>query len=150
MFSILGYPGDTVIFTFLGFMSDTIEVRYDEKLKYYANDIFLKKDTILLREVEIYPWATWEEFKEAFVNLEVSSPDIENAKNNIKIILESIEADLDIPPSAGINYRVTMNEIYNERMKYRFQPQYISILNPFAWAKFFEALQNGDFKTDKN
>lgn len=147
LFSVLGHPGDTVIFSHLGFMNDTTIVKYDGSLKYYARDIYLIEDTFLLSVVDIYPWSTWSEFKRTFLELEVDSKEMENARKNVEFIILAIENELDIPPDAALNYKASMNQMFNQRMKYYNFP-YVSILNPFAWMQFFEAIQRGDFKKD--
>jgi hypothetical protein len=41
-----------------------------------------------------------------------------------------------------------MEQQYRETFNQGMYPSY-QIFNPFAWAKFFQALKRGDFKSDK-
>ena len=100
-------------------------------------------DTIHLAEVKIFPWKTYEDFKVAFLNLDLPDQDRKNAVKNIELI--KAQLNMDFEPDADLSYKNAMNQQY-EKLYYNGQYPTIPILNPFNWAKFFQALKNGDFK----
>lgn len=49
------------------------------------------------------------------------------------------------PMDGSMNFRHSM-QLYQEKLYYNGQTQPITILNPFAWAEFIKAWQEGKFK----
>lgn len=102
----------------------------------------LKRDTITLPTLDVYPWPTKEQFKTAFVNLDLPDNDLIRAQKNID--------PANLPANAGgadpyMSYRYSMNQ-QQSKMYYMGQAQTISLMNPLAWAKFIDAWRNGAFK----
>ena len=104
-------------------------------------------DTILLKETVIYPWPTQEQFREAFVKLNIPDDDLERAKKNLarSEMKEKIE---NFSMDGSMNYRNTIQQRASQ-LYYVGQYQPNNLLNPIAWAKFIEAWQRGDFKKKK-
>jgi hypothetical protein len=112
--------------------------------KFLNLEILLYVDTLAIAEAKIYPWKSYEEFKEAFVNLNLPNEDMERARRNIALIRTQIIMDHE--PSARANFRNIMEQQYQQTFMQGQLPSY-QLLNPFAWAKFFKALKRGDFKS---
>jgi hypothetical protein len=110
-------------------------------------DVMLEVDTLVMEAVEIYPWKSYEEFKRAFVELKLPTDDMERARRNIALLRTQII--MDYYPDARANFRNVMEQQYRQTYNQGQYPSY-QILNPFAWAKFFEALKRGDYKSKKN
>ena len=142
-FSLVVREKDTIMFSTIGYKKYNyiIPEKLDEP--FINMDIMLEQDTIYIGEIKIYPWKTYEEFKEAFVNLKLPDDDMDNARRNIAYIKTQIL--LDNNPSPGANFRHVMEQQIQESYTRAQYPSY-QILNPFAWSKFFEALKRGDFK----
>jgi len=104
-------------------------------------------DTIHLSEVKIFPWKTYEEFKVAFLNLELPDDDEKRAYKNIALI--KAQLNMDFEPDADLSFKTAMQQHY-DKLYYAGQYPSIPLLNPLNWAKFFEALKRGDFKNDKD
>ena len=102
---------------------------------------------MVIEAAEIYPWKSYEEFKEAFVNLKLPTDDMERARRNIALLRTQIIMDHD--PDARENFKNVMEQQYRQTYTQGQFPSY-QLLNPFAWAKFFEALKRGDYKSKKN
>jgi hypothetical protein len=114
----------------------------------YPADIFMVSDTFQLAEVRIYPWKTYQEFKEAFLALDLPDDDEERAYQNIALIKTQIKTNRDgLGPSPNINFREVMKQEYNQ-LYTAGQSPYYTIFDPLRWAKFFESLKNGDFRQD--
>ncbi len=146
IFSIVTEVNDTVLFSTVGYKRRILVIPDTLPKPFLTIDFILHQDTILIDEVEIYPWKSYEEFKEAFLNLRLPEDDDERARRNIAIIKAQII--LDNSPNAKENFNNVMEQQYRQTFNKWMSPTY-QIFNPFAWAKFFEALKRGDFKNDK-
>jgi hypothetical protein len=146
-FSIVVEVFDTVLFSTLGYKRRTMVIPDTLRKPFLTTDIVLQEDTILIAEVEVYPWHSYEEFKEALLNLKLPDDDNERARRNIALIKTQII--LYNEPNARENFQYVMEQQYRETFSQGMYPSY-QIFNPFAWAKFFEALKRGDFKRDRD
>lgn len=142
-FSFVTEENDTIMFSSLGYRKKTVVIPDNLDEPFVTLDIILETDTIMLAQVEIYPWKNYEEFKEAFVNLKLPEDDMEKARKNIALMKTQII--LENNPNARANFKYIMDQQYQETFNQGLGPSY-SILNPFAWAKFFEAIKRGDYK----
>jgi hypothetical protein len=146
MFSFVVRPNDTILFSHMGHKG-TIHVIPDSLGgQQYPADIFMVSDTFQLAEVRIYPWKTYQEFKEAFLALELPDDDEQRAYHNIALIKTQIRMN-DFGPTPSINFREVMRQQYNQ-LYTAGQTPYYTIFDPMRWAKFFDALKRGDFKQD--
>lgn len=146
-YSIVVEEGDTVLFSAVGYKRKYLRMPQALSEPFLILDIMLEVDTIFIDAVEIYPWRSYEEFKEAFVNLKLPTDDMERARRNIALLRTQIIMDHE--PDARENFNYVMEQQYRQTFTQGQYPSY-QILNPFAWAKFFEALKRGDFKSKKN
>jgi len=105
---------------------------------------FLQRDTFLIKETVIYPWPSKEQFKEAFVKLNIPDDDIERARKNLDP--EQLAARAAIMPNTGTMSFKNEMEQYNQKIYYAGQSPPINLFNPIAWAQFIQAWKNGDFK----
>jgi hypothetical protein len=143
-FSLVVQPNDTIIFSSVGFCKQFFVIPDTIKTQDFYVEVRLKTDTIMLREVIIFPWNTYEKFKNAFVNLKVPKDDLERAIENFRLIEKQL-VDGDFSPDASLSYKNFMQQTYNQ-LYYAGQLPPNNLLNPLAWSKFFEALKNGDLK----
>jgi len=148
IFSIISYPGDTLIFTSIGYQPAFVKIPSVIDNPVYTIDIEMAIDTINIGSVLVLPWRTYEEFKRAVV--EYVSPrevEIKNMENNLALIERQISDDLDITPEAGYRYAMQQEA---ERVMTRNQTPVNNLFNPFAWAKFIDGLKNGLLKNKKS
>ena len=143
-FSFVAKMGDTVEFSALGYkranfvIPDTLT---DQRCSMIQ---ILKQDTILLKEVVIFPWPTKEQFKEAFIQLHVPDDDLTRAEKNLdpdKLAFIGSTMAMD----GSLNFK-TYVEQQTTRLYYAGQLPPNNLLNPVAWAKFIQMWQNGAFK----
>ncbi|PCH69944.1 MAG: hypothetical protein COC06_06375 [Bacteroidales bacterium] len=80
-FSFWVNSGDTIQYSFVGYHDVKIIVSDSLKQDSYLFGVFMAKDTISLREVLILP--RFGDFREAFINAKVNTPEYVRAKNNI-------------------------------------------------------------------
>jgi hypothetical protein len=149
MFSFVVHPSDTILFSHMGHKG-TIHIIPDSLGgQQYPADIFMVSDTFELAEVRIYPWKTYQEFREAFLALDLPDEDEERAYHNIALIKTQIKMNrYGESASPTIAFRDVMRQEYNQ-LYTAGQSPYYTIFDPLRWARFFESLKNGDFKQDK-
>jgi hypothetical protein len=146
-FSLVVEEQDSILISAVGYKNRYLVIPQNLPTKFFYKDIVLRMDTLAIAEAQIYPWKTYEDFKEAFVNLKLPTDDMERARRNIALIRTQIIMDHE--PSARANFQYIMEKQYQQTFTQGQFPSY-QILNPFAWAKFFKALKNGDFKYDRS
>jgi hypothetical protein len=143
-FSFVAQVGDTIRFSSIGYktsffyISDTLT---DTK---YSLIHTMELDTILLKQAEIYPWPSKEQFAEAFVNTELPNDDYKRAQANLdnQALAEYAQ---QVPMDGQMNFRYQMQQVQN-KVYYAGQLPPNNLLNPIAWSKFIQAWKNGDFK----
>jgi hypothetical protein len=145
MFSFVATPRDTILFSAVGFKTMRIIIPDTLKYTHYPVEIIMPTDTIMIAEVKIFPWKTYAEFKQAVIDLELPDDDAIRARKNIALIKTQMR--MRDEPNAYVNYRNVMAQEY-ERTMIAGQYPSISLLNPFNWAKFIKALQEGKFRKD--
>jgi hypothetical protein len=143
-FSFVAHIGDTILFNALGYKPASFIIPDTIHYQRYSLIQLMTADTLTLPVAIIFPWPTYEEFKEAFLNLDIPDDDLERARKNLAASKIMMMAD-QLPMDARMNYN---NYIQNQTSKlyYFGQQQPFSIFNPFAWAQFVKAWKEGKFK----
>lgn len=144
IFSIISYPGDTLIFSSIGYQPAFIRIPPGVDNPVFTIDVIMEIDTINIGSVLVLPWRTYEEFKRAVV--EYVSPmeiEINNMETNLALIEMQINENMEITPEAGHRYAMRQEA---ERIMTRNQTPVNNLFNPFAWAKFIDGLKNGLLK----
>lgn len=143
-FSFVARKGDSITFSAVGFKKGLFVIPDTIKNSRYTLFQVMNTDTIYLNETVIYPWPTKEQFKEAFLALELEDDDMEIARKNLDRYDLSVRAEA-MPMDGNMNYRNYIDQTVS-KLYYAGQTQPISLLNPFAWAQFIKAWQDGKFK----
>ena len=144
-FSLVAYPNDEIEFHSISHKNRTYKINDTLNQKYYSIIQLLAKDTILLQEIEIYPWPSKEEFKRAFLALNLNSTDIDRAENNLqRDDLSYLERTKN--SSSSENYKYVMQAYYTKIYSVGQQPMN-NLLNPIKWAQFIDAWRKGKFKS---
>ena len=143
-FSFVALANDTIEFYSLGYKKSYFIIPESLVENRYSLIQMLHNDTIYLKESVIYPWPTKEQFKQAFLNLNIPDDDLERARKNIarEELKERYE---NMPMDASMNQKYYAQQ-FNSRLYYAGQLPPNNLLNPIAWAKFIQAWKNGDFK----
>lgn len=144
LFSFIAQPYDTIQFSSVGYKRAIFVLPDSLPNKHLDIDVYLARDTIMIEEAVIYPWKTYDEFKEAFLALELPDDDYERARKNIAIMKTQIILADDATPSE--NFRYVMQEQYEKTMVQGMRYPVIKLFDPFAWGRFIEAIKRGDFK----
>jgi hypothetical protein len=143
-FSFVAKMKDTVEFAAIGYKKATFiipDTLTDQRCSMIQ---ILKPDTILLKEVTIFPWPTKEQFKEAFLHLRIPDDDYTKADKNLDPgQLAYISAGMAMDGSA--NFKNYMND-HTTQLYYSGQLRPNTLLDPIKWAQFIKMWQNGAFK----
>ena len=143
-FSFVARKKDTVEITAVGYKTSHFVIPDTITNNRYSLIQLMSADTIYLTETVIYPWPTKAEFKKAFLTLEIPDDDIEVARQNLDAQQLWAKAQ-HLPASGSVNFKYLVDQQV-DKLYYNGQTQPITVLNPFAWAKFIKAWQDGDFK----
>lgn len=146
-FSLVAAKGDTLVFSGLGFNTD--EYIVSDTITSYRFSIveLLTTGTYYLDETVIFPWPTKEQFREAFLTLNIPDDQLEIARRNLEQQqLTAIGENMKIDGNEAADYYLR-----REAQKYSYAGQLppMNIFNPIAWAQFIQAWKNGDFKKKK-
>jgi hypothetical protein len=144
-FSLVEEATDSILISAVGYKSKYMMIPENLPSNFLNIEVILRIDTLVIAEAKIYPWKTYEEFKEAFVNLNLPTDDMEKARRNIALIRTQIIMDHE--PNARANFQHIMEQQYQQTFIKGQLPSY-QLFNVFAWAKFFQALKRGDFSND--
>ena len=143
-FSLPTLAGDSIVISAVGFRKQNYIVP-DVSEDAITLLIPLEEDTILLPEIEIFPYPTEELLKEAILAMRLPNQadyDAINQNLNEQIMAEMFRS---MPMDGSMNYKNYMNQ----RLTYMhdgYGPRNNPLLNPFAWAEFFKSLKRGDLK----
>ena len=143
-FSFVAKKSDTIEFSAIGFSPAEYIIPDTLTSNTYSLIQVLRKDTIYLKTAEVYPWPSKEQFKQAFLNLNLPDDDLARATKNmdrsdLKVQMVGMAMD------ASLNYKFSSQQ-YQSKLYYAGQMPPNNLLNPLAWAKFIQAWKNGDFK----
>lgn len=143
-FSFVAQKNDTLEFSSVGYKKAYFIIPDTLTTNRYSLIQILYSDTILLKEVAIYPWPSKEQFKEAFLSLGVPDDDLQRARKNLAMIeMQKMAAALPMDGSMNYNYQMQQQQ---SRLYYAGQAPPINLMNPIAWANFIKAWKAGDLK----
>ncbi len=143
-FSLPTLAGDSIVISAVGFRKQSYIVPENEG-DAITIIIPMEEDTIILPEIEIFPYPTEELLKEAILAMRLpNQADYDAISRNLD---EQTMAEMfrSMPMDGSMNYKYYLNQ----RLTYMhdgYGPRYNPLLNPFAWAEFFKSLKRGDLK----
>ncbi len=143
-FSFVAKKGDIIVFSTVGYKPVLFKIPDTITHQRYSLIQTLAADTVLLSETVIYPWPSPEQFKNAFININIPDDEYRLAEKNLARA-EMKERFNNYKMDGSMNYKYAMDRV-NSRLYYAGQLPPNNLLNPFAWAKFIQAWRNGDFK----
>ena len=82
-YSIIAKAGDTLIFSSMGYRKEEYIIPDTLKNEQYSLIQILKKDTVQLSVTTIKVWPSYEQFKQAFLNVDIKDSDLARAKKNL-------------------------------------------------------------------
>lgn len=147
-FTIAVFPGDSIVYSYLGYKKQHHVIPRNYNSDTYSAIVALQEDVTMLSEVKIYPYATEEEFKKAFLALQLPDQADRDAlarSTNVEYINRMAA---QMPNNAQTNYRYTMDQqlFGRESAAGKNFATTFPFLNPFAWANFIKSVKKGDLK----
>jgi hypothetical protein len=145
-FSFVARKGDTVVFSHVEFKRSVFVI--PDTLHDYKYSIvkLLTQDTVYFPGVVIMPMPNRATFDHLFVTKEIPNDDVQRAKNNMERE-ELKEQAFSLEGSDASEAYKQITRMYAQKSYYAGgQIPPMNILNPFAWAQFFDAWKRGDFK----
>jgi hypothetical protein len=149
-FSIVVHKNDLISFSAVGYKSGLFHIPDTLSENRYSLIQVMSSDTVMLTETVIYPWPSKEQFRHAFLTLQIPDDDIEIAKRNLAYMEMREIYGRNYDPArygytAGQSYHNYMSN-QADKLYYNGQTMPNNLLNPIAWAKFIKAWKRGDFK----
>ncbi|MEO6902646.1 MAG: carboxypeptidase-like regulatory domain-containing protein [Bacteroidia bacterium] len=143
-YSFVAQEQDTVEFSAIGFISAVFVIPDTLTNNKYSLIQVLHYDTIYLKETVVFPWPTKEQFKAAFLRLDLPEDDLARAGKNMTRS-DMKQQMVGMAMDASLNYKYSQQQ-YQSKLYYAGQLPPNNLLNPIAWYKFIKAWKAGDFK----
>ena len=143
-FSMPVLEGDTIVFTFIGLKKQSFTVPEDLDKDRISLILTMEVDEIALAEIEVMPYPTEDEFKQAVLAMSVVDPmAISRTNMRPEMLLRWAES---MPASGAENFRAFQEAqlLQNQDI---YGPRPLRILDPFAWYQFIRSIKRGDFKS---
>jgi hypothetical protein len=144
VFTIVVYKGDTLQFSSVGFRPKEYVVPKDLKGQYFSLIQLMVQDTFYLPETIIKPLPSKEALDYAFQHWRVPDDKYEIARRNTDAYLLRALA-YTLPRDGRESQAIYQSQQAHDAIYYG-QQKPMNILNPLAWADFFEAWKRGDFR----
>ena len=143
-FSMPVLEGDTIVFTFIGLKKQSFTVPENMDKDRISLILTMEVDEIALAEIEVMPYPTEDEFKQAVIAMTVTDPmSISRTNMRPEMLLRWAES---MPASGGENFRA-FQEAQMLQNQDIYGPRPLRILDPFAWSQFIRSIKRGDFKS---
>lgn len=147
-FSIPVFPGDSIVYSYVGYKTQYHVIPRNYNAETYSAIIAMQESVTMLAEVRVYPYATEEEFKKAFLALRLPDQDDRDALARSTDIEYLTRMAAQAPNNAQTNYRYTMDQqlFGRESAANKGFATTFPFLNPFAWSRFIKSVKDGDLK----
>ncbi|MDF2156988.1 carboxypeptidase-like regulatory domain-containing protein [Algoriphagus sp. CAU 1675] len=143
-FSMPVLEGDSVVFSFIGLKRQSFKVPENIEKDRISLIITMEVDEIALAEIEVMPYPTEEEFKNAVMAMTVVDPmSISRANMSPEMLLRWAES---MPASGNENFRYFQQGQLQQNQDL-YGPRPLRLLDPFAWSQFIRSIKRGDLKS---
>jgi CarboxypepD_reg-like domain len=144
VFSLVCYKGDTLVFSSLGYRTKEYAVPTNLEGHYFSMIQLMVQDTFYLPETIIRPLPNKGQFDYAFKYWNIPNDKYEIARRNTDAL--TLRALAYTLPHDGRESQAAYQNLQAHEAVYYGQAKPTNILNPLAWAEFFEAWKRGDFR----
>lgn len=142
-FSMPVLEGDSIIFSFIGLKKQSFKIPERVENDRISLILTMEVDEIALAEIEVMPYPTEAEFKQAILAMNVVDPmSISRANMSPEMLLRWAES---MPASSDENFRYFQQGrmLQNQDL---YGPRPLRLLDPFAWSQFIRSIKRGDLK----
>lgn len=144
VFSIVCLKGDTLQFSALGYRPTEYVIPADIKGQYFSMIQLMTQDTFYLPETIVRPLPSRESFNYAFQHWRIPDDKLEIARKNTD--QQTLRAIAYVMPHDGRENQSAYQHQAATDAVYYGQIKPSNIMNPLAWAEFFDAWKRGDFR----
>ncbi|WEK19365.1 MAG: hypothetical protein P0Y49_21555 [Candidatus Pedobacter colombiensis] len=141
-FSFIAHPGDTILYTAIGYRDLLLAIPAQINDSKYTAMIKMKAEIVNLPTVRVYPWATVEDFTRDFMSMKIADDDYVIAARNLSS--ESLGGLIMTLPRDGGEIQSINNRLNHDRALNKNMVQTNPLLNPFAWGKLMQSIFKGD------
>lgn len=144
VFSIVCLKGDTLQFSALGFRPKEYIIPSDINGQYFSLIQLMVQDTFYLPETIVRPLPSKQGFNYAFQHWHIPDDKLEIARKNTD--QQTLRAIAYVMPHDGRENQSSYQHQAAADAVYYGQIKPNNIMNPLAWAEFFDAWKRGDFR----
>lgn len=144
-FSFVAHEKDTIEFTAIGYKTTQVVIPESENNR-HSGIVKMEASVTALPVVVVLPWASVEEFNQAFLALDIADDDYLLAKRNLSresLVAMAREAPLSANELQNYQAISSHQNMTNRNINQRYANP---LLNPFAWAKFIDQISKGSKK----
>lgn len=135
LFTLLAQSGDTIQFSIVGYLSTQLLVPTELMGERYALIELMQRETVVLKELEVYPWPTATQFQQVFTGVELPKTQDEQIREIQNKLQQTIK---DTYPSEKYYYEQWRNRQLYEVTR-QIPPNHF--LDPQRWAEFISTLR---------
>jgi hypothetical protein len=140
------FPGDSLVISYIGYKKKYYIVPRGTELVHQVI-IPMEEMTTMLQDVKVFRHSSEEEFKQAFLAMELrDAKERETVRNNLeqsKLNVFALQAGM----GASSNFRNFSDMmISSQANKNFFSDPTLALTNPFAWINLIKSIKNGDLK----
>ncbi len=140
-FTMVSFPGDTLVFNFYGYKSSTYIIPDTLEDNRYSIVHMMQTDTVNMPEVVVHPWPSRDEFARYFVEMKPYDDAMRRAQRELSgESLAFVAAKMNNDPSLAYGY------VQNQRLTRLYTNGQLpsnNLFNPYAWAKLVEDWKAG-------
>lgn len=140
-FTMVSFPGDTLVFNFYGYSSSTYIIPDTLSENRYSIVHMMQADTLNMPEVVVHPWPSRDEFARYFVEMKPYDDAMRRAQRELSgeslaFVAAKMSNDASLAYGYAQNQRLT--KLYTNG-----QLPSNNLFNPFAWAKLVQDWKAG-------
>ena len=143
-FSLVTYPKDSIVFSAFGFKPSTYIIPDTCTENRYSIIHLMEIDTINLKQVDLHPWPSKEQFDSYIINMEPYDDAIRRAQKELSgesLAVVAARLDADASLAYGNDYNTRMSKLYTNG-----QLPVNNLFNPYAWSKLIQDWRSGKLK----
>jgi len=140
-FTMVSFPGDTLVFNFYGYSSSTYIIPDTLSENRYSIVHMMQADTLNMPEVVVHPWPSRDEFARYFVEMKPYDDAMRRAQRELSgeslaFVAAKMSNDASLAYGYAQNQRLT--KLYTNG-----QLPSNNLFNPYAWAKLVQDWKAG-------
>jgi hypothetical protein len=140
-FTLVSFPGDTLVFNFYGYSSSTYIIPDTLTDNRYSIVHMMQADTLNMPEVVVHPWPSRDEFARYFVEMKPYDDAMRKAQRELSgesLAFVSAKMSNDASLAYGYAQNQRLTKLYTNG-----QLPSNNLFNPYAWAKLVQDWKAG-------